>query len=86
MSRQSTGLSREEKRSAASPLARSRFGRIPDAVEHSGLSRSYIYELARIHLGLFKKAGRSTLVDLPMLDKILADCPPATLRAPAERG
>jgi hypothetical protein len=84
MSRQSTGLSRDEKRATASPQGR-RFARIPGAVEHSGLSRSYLYVLARQNPGLFKKAGVATLVDLPLLDEILAASPPAILREPGER-
>ena len=65
MSRQSTGLSRVERH----------FGRISDATARSGLSRSFLYGLARANPGLFKKAGAVTIADLRMLDEFLQPCP-----------
>jgi hypothetical protein len=59
-----------------------RWGRIPQAVAHSGLSRSSLYVLARAHPGLFKKYGDATIVDLPFLDQILEDAPNAKLKSP----
>jgi hypothetical protein len=56
-----------------------RFGRIPDAVRRSGLSRSKLYEMAAHHSGLFRKADAVTIVDLELLDRILADLPAANI-------
>ncbi len=56
-----------------------RFGRIPDAIDRSGLSRSELYELAAEHHGLFRKRGVATIVDLIMLDDVLADLPAAQI-------
>jgi len=56
-----------------------RFGRIPVARRYSGLSRSKLYEMAAHHRGLFRKADGATIVDLEMLDKILADLPAADI-------
>jgi hypothetical protein len=56
-----------------------RFGRIPAATQRSGMSRSKLYEIAGQHPGLFRKAGAVTLVDLQLLDEILADLPPAVI-------
>jgi len=61
----------------------SRFGRIPDATQRSGLSRSYLYKLAATNPGLFKKAGSATIVDLPKLDQIMAALPAANVKAGA---
>jgi hypothetical protein len=58
----------------------SRYGRIPAAEQRSGLKRSSLYKLAAINPGLFKKFGTATLVDLPMLDSVLAALPPAEIR------
>jgi hypothetical protein len=57
-----------------------RFGRIPAAKDRSGLSRSELYEIAAENPGLFKKRGSATIVDLEMLDDILAELPPAQLK------
>jgi hypothetical protein len=57
-----------------------RYGRIPDAQTYSGLGRSAIYGLAAEHEGLFRKAGGATIVDLQMLDQILAKLPPAKIK------
>jgi hypothetical protein len=56
-----------------------RFGRIPAAKKRSGLSRGALYEIAAQHRGLFRKAGAATIVDLEMLDEVLADLPPAEI-------
>jgi hypothetical protein len=58
---------------------RPRYGRIPDAVRESGLSRSKIYQLAARHKGLFRKADTVTIVDLEKLDQILGALPPANI-------
>ena len=56
-----------------------RFGQIADAERRSGLSRGYLYELAADNVGLFKKAGSATIVDLEKLDEILAGLPAAAI-------
>lgn len=61
-----------------------RFVRLPPIGQKlNGLSRSSIYELGQQHEGLLKKVDRTTLVDMPKFNEILANCPPATLRPPA---
>lgn len=47
-------------------------GRIKTACQIYGVSRSWLYRQAPNHPGLFRKCGRSTLVDLSMLRAILA--------------
>lgn len=66
--------------SVASP----RWGRIADGMRRSGLSRGKLYNIAARHAGLFRKIDQATLVDLKMLDKILAASPPAKLAGTAE--
>ena len=56
-----------------------RFGRIPDGMARSGLSRSKLYEVASQHPGLFKKLDAATIVDLRKLDQVLADLPVAEI-------
>ena len=56
-----------------------RFGRLPVATTESGLSRSTLYVLATKHEGLFRKLGSTTLVDLDLLDTIIAGLPPAEI-------
>jgi hypothetical protein len=56
-----------------------RWGRLPTARERSGLSKGKLYGLAEKHRGLFRKVDAATIVDLHMLDQILADQPPAEL-------
>jgi hypothetical protein len=56
-----------------------RFGRIPDAKRRSGLSRAMLYRIAGQHRGLFLKADDATIVNLGMLDEILAALPPAEI-------
>jgi hypothetical protein len=60
-------------------MSDARFGRIPGAVQRSGLSRSKLYEMAAEHPGLFRKADSVTLVDFRRLDKILAGLPAADI-------
>jgi hypothetical protein len=56
-----------------------RWGRIPQAVDYSGLARTSLYKLAGIHPGLFRKHGVATIVDFQMLDAILEAAPAAEL-------
>ena len=57
------------------PVVR-RSGRIPDAIEYSGLCRTALYELSRTHVGLFRKYGAATIVDFNVLDAIIESLPP----------
>jgi hypothetical protein len=61
--------------------ARPRMGKIPKAIEYSGISRSGLYELAPKWPGLFRKNGGSTLIDFDKLDEILNELPHAELKA-----
>lgn len=54
-------------------------GRIPAAITLSGLSRSRLYILAAQHPGLFRKAGRATLVDFTILRRVVAQLPEAAI-------
>jgi hypothetical protein len=65
--------------------AHHRFGRIPVATAESGLSRSALYGLAARHIGLFKKAGSATIVDLNMLVDIIAELPDAHINISAPK-
>ena len=65
------------------PKRQREFGRIPDAEKRSGLKRKSLYELAAQHKGLFRKAGSATIVDLTMLDDVLAQLPPAEISSAA---
>jgi len=56
-----------------------RFGRIRDAEARSGLRRGSLYKLAGKHPGIFRKFGAATVVDLELLDDILAALPAATI-------
>ena len=60
-------------------ILNSRFGRIPTAEQRSGLKRGALYKLAAANPGLFKKAGAATIVDLELLDDLLAALPAADL-------
>jgi hypothetical protein len=64
------------------PRQQREFGRIPDAEKRSGLSRKTLYAMAAQHKGLFKKAGAATIVDLTLLNDVLASLPPAEIMAP----
>jgi hypothetical protein len=61
-----------------------RFGRIPDAIGRSGLSRSELYKLAAEHPGLFLKRGVATIVDLMKLDDVVAEFPAAEIGKPKD--
>jgi hypothetical protein len=61
-------------------IASPRFGTIPRAVDYSGRSRSRLYQLAAKHEGLFRKDGKSTLVDFAVLDQILDALPMAKIK------
>jgi hypothetical protein len=50
---------------------RPRWARIAGAVEYSGIGRSKLYEYASGHPGLFRKDGKSVIVDLDLLDRII---------------
>lgn len=63
---------------------RPRFGRIPDGRARSGLSRASLYKIAAKHKGLFKKLGAATIVDLDMLDDIMAALPAADVHEAAQ--
>jgi hypothetical protein len=63
------------------PTLPPRFGRIPAALAHAGVSRSRLYEWAREHPQLLRKNGRRSLVDFRLLDKILDDLPIAQLKS-----
>jgi hypothetical protein len=60
---------------------RKRWGRIPEATDYSGLSRSSLYKLATLHRGLFKKHGKATIVDFHVLDRIPEAAPAAEINA-----
>jgi hypothetical protein len=62
------------------PSTLPRFGTIPRAVDYSGRSRSRLYQLAAKHEGLFRKDGKSTLVDFTILDQILDELPIAKIK------
>jgi hypothetical protein len=64
---------------------RPRFGKIPSALEYSGLSRSSLYNFAARRPGLFRKNGSATVVDFDALDLLLDELPPAELKQPAPR-
>jgi hypothetical protein len=57
-----------------------RFGRIPRAKDYSGWSRSRLYREAAKRPGLFRKDGRTTIVDFDRLDEGLDELPPATIK------
>jgi hypothetical protein len=63
------------------PVPHPRFGTIPSAVDYSGRSRSRLYQLAAKHKGLFRKDGKSTIVDFAILDQILDGLPVAKIKA-----
>jgi hypothetical protein len=64
---------------------RPRTGKIPDAVEYSGIGRSSLYELAPQYEGLFVKFRDSTLVNFEVLDRIIDELPPAKIKAAKKR-
>lgn len=58
-----------------------RFGKIPAAVEYSGVSRATLYSWAARHEGLFVKNGAATIVNFDRLDRILDALPLAKIGA-----
>src|SRR2546426_11345947 len=63
------------------PQSPAKWGRILAAQQRSGLSRRKLYYIAEQHVGLFRKAGSATLVNLQFLDEILGALPPASIGA-----
>jgi hypothetical protein len=63
-------------------MSQPRFQKISRAVEHSGLSRSSLYLQATKRPDLFRKNGRSTLVDFSVLNEILDELPQAVIKLP----
>ena len=57
-----------------------RFGRIPEALAYSGLSRARFYEWVREHPRLVRKNGRASLVDFALFDELLDALPVAGLK------
>jgi hypothetical protein len=57
-----------------------RFGTIPNAVVYSARSRSRLYQYAAKHEGLFRKDGKSVIVDYDILDRILDALPIAKIK------
>jgi hypothetical protein len=62
-----------------------RFGNISRAVDYSARSRATLYIWAAKHPGLFRKSGRSTIVDFAILDGILDTLPVAQIKLPTPR-
>ena len=54
--------------------------KIAVAVQYGGECRASLYKTAKKHPGLFKKDGRSTVVDLDVYDRILDARPAAVLK------
>ena len=55
------------------------FGRIQQAVESRGISRSKLYEIASQNRGVFQKLDSMTIVNFKKLDGILEKLPAAEL-------
>ena len=64
---------------STSVTSQPRFGRLPDAEKRSGLKRGALYKLAAKHPGVFKKCGAATIIDLELLDDVLAALPAANI-------
>jgi hypothetical protein len=62
---------------------RPRFARIPEALTYAAISRSRLYEWARVRPTLMRKNGAASLVDLDALDAILDGLPTAELKTPS---
>lgn len=56
-------------------------GRIKIAMAIFGVSRSWIYRAGAVHPNLFRKAGRTTLVDFSVLRGILAALPTGPIQS-----
>jgi hypothetical protein len=56
---------------------RPRFGKVSEAIAHSSVCRSRLYEWAGKpeNAGLIKKNGAASIVDFNVLDRILDDLP-----------
>jgi hypothetical protein len=63
-------------------VGRPRSGRIKHALAHFGLGRTRLYEYAAENEGLFKKDGRSVIVDYDILDRIITNLPAAKIKTP----
>jgi hypothetical protein len=57
----------------------SRWGRPSQSKARSGVTRTKLYKIAKKHKGLLRKLDDATIVDFDMLDRILAELPPAEL-------
>jgi hypothetical protein len=64
---------------------RPRFGNIERAADYSARSRATLYIWAAKHPALFRKSGRSTIVDFAVLDSILDTLPAAQIKPPTPR-
>ena len=62
-----------------------RFGKVKDALDYSGISRSRLYQWGARRPDLFRKNGRASIVDFDVLDDLLDGLPPAKI-AVAVRG
>jgi hypothetical protein len=71
---------RREIQTCEAMIMSKRFGTIPQAVDYSARSRSRLYQLAAKHEGLFRKDGKSTIVDFAILDRILDSLPVARIK------
>jgi hypothetical protein len=67
--------------SPARQRVRPRFGRIPEALAYSAVSRSRFYEWTREHPELVRKNGTASIVDFNVLDAILDELPVAQLKS-----
>jgi hypothetical protein len=59
-----------------------RWGRISQAIDYCGLSRTSLYTMASRNAGLFRKQGSATIVDFNVLDRILDAAPNADVNVP----
>jgi hypothetical protein len=60
---------------------RPRAGKVTTAAAYSGLSRSRLYEIAKVTPGLFKKNGYAVIVDFDVLDRVINSLPVAEIGA-----
>ena len=58
---------------------------LPGAVQWSGLSRSALYRFAGDGVLIFRKSGRTTIVDGASLAALIDALPVAEIRAPAAK-
>src|SRR5262249_22642543 len=54
---------------------RPRSGKIPAAIQRSGIARSSLYKLRAKYPELFRKLGSATLIDFDVLDRVI-EAPP----------